>query len=211
MKFEVIATKRDVQGTGASRRLRHAGKVPGIVYGAGKDAVAIEMDHNDTLLQLRKEAFHSSVLTLNLAGEKEPVLLRDVQVHPFKRQVLHLDFQRVDKTQKIHMKVPLHFLNGENAPGVKLQGGVLSHVITEVEVNCLADKLPEYLEVDLADLAAGHSVHLSQVKLPAGVECLALQRGEDPTVATILGVRAEAEAEAAPAAAAAPAAPAEGA
>ncbi|TCS73484.1 LSU ribosomal protein L25P [Sulfuritortus calidifontis] len=206
MKFEVIASKRDVQGTGASRRLRHAGKVPGIVYGAGKDAVALEMDHNDLLQQLRKEAFHSSVLTLNVGGEKEPVLLRDVQVHPFKRQVLHVDFQRVDKTHKIHMKVPLHFLNGENAPGVKLQGGVLSHVITEVEVSCLADELPEYLEVDLSELAAGHSVHLSHVKLPKGVECVALQRGEDPTVATILGVRGEAEAEAA-----APAAPTEGA
>ncbi|MEW5892289.1 MAG: 50S ribosomal protein L25/general stress protein Ctc [Pseudomonadota bacterium] len=206
MKFEVNANKRDVQGTGASRRLRRAGKVPGIVYGAGKDAVALEMDHNDLLQQLRKEAFHSSVLTLNVDGQKEPVLLRDVQVHPFKRQVLHVDFQRVDKTHKIHMKVPLHFLNGENAPGVKLQGGVLSHVITEVEVVCLADQLPEYLEVDLSELAAGHSVHLSQVKLPKGVECAALLRGEDPTIATILGVRGEAEGEGA-----APAAPTEGA
>lgn len=203
MNFEVIATKRDVQGTGASRRLRHAGKVPGIVYGAGKDAVALEMDHNDLLLQLRKEAFHSSVLTLNIGGEKEPVLLRDVQAHPFKRQVLHVDFLRVDKTHKIHMKVPLHFLNGDVAPGVKLHGGVLSHVITEVEVVCLADKLPEYLEIDLSTLDLGHSAHLSQVKLPEGVECAALVRGEDPTVATILGVRGEAEA--------APAAPTEGA
>lgn len=206
MKFEVIASKRDVQGTGASRRLRHAGFVPGIVYGGNKEPLAIQLDHNALYHALRKEAFHSSVLTLNVGGEKEPVLLRDVQVHPFKRQVLHIDFQRVDKSHKIHMKVPLHFLNGENAPGVKLQGGVLSHVITEVEVSCLADKLPEYLEVDLSDLAAGHSVHLSHVKLPKGVECVALQRGEDPTVATILGVRGEAEAEAA-----APAAPAEGA
>lgn len=201
MKFEVIATKRGVQGTGASRRLRHAGKVPGIVYGAGKDAAALEMDHNDLLLQLRKEAFHASVLTLNVDGEKEPVLLRDVQVHPFKRQVLHVDFLRVDKTHKIHMKVPFHFLNGENAPGVKLHGGVMSHVLNEAEVICLADKLPEFLEVDLSGLDVGHSLHLSQVKLPEGVEFSAVQRGEDPTIATILGVRGEAE----PAAPAAPA------
>ena len=200
MQFEVIAIKRDAQGTGASRRLRHAGKVPGIVYGAGKDAVALEMDHNDLLLQLRKEAFHSSVLSLNVDGTKEPVLLRDVQVHPFKRQVLHVDFLRVDKTHKIHMKVPLHFLNGDVAPGVKLHGGVVSHVITEVEVVCLPDNLPEFLEVDLADLDTGHSKHMSNIKLPAGVECAAMVRGEDPTVATILGVRGEAEAEAAPAA-----------
>lgn len=201
MKFEVIATKRGVQGTGASRRLRHAGKVPGIVYGAGKDAAALEMDHNDLLLQLRKEAFHASVLTLNVDGEKEPVLLRDVQVHPFKRQVLHVDFLRVDKTHKIHMKVPFHFLNGENAPGVKLHGGVMSHVLNEAEVICLADKLPEFLDVDLSGLDVGHSLHLSQVKLPEGVEFSAVQRGEDPTIATILGVRGEAE----PAAPAAPA------
>lgn len=204
MKFEVIATKREVQGTGASRRLRHAGKVPGIVYGAGKDAVALEMDHNDLLLQLRKEAFQSSVLTLSVNGEKEPVLLRDVQAHPFKRQVLHVDFLRVDKTHKIHMKVPLHFLNGDVAPGVKLHGGVISHVLTEVEVICLADKLPEFLEADLSGLDVGHSMHLSQVKLPEGVEFAATQRGEDPTIATILGVRGEAEA-------AAPAAPTGGA
>lgn len=203
MQFEVIATKRDAQGTGASRRLRHAGKVPGIVYGAGKDAAAIEMDHKDLLLQLRKEAFHSSVLSLNLDGAKEPVLLRDVQVHPFKRQVLHVDFLRVDKTHKIHVKVPLHFLNGDVAPGVKLHGGVVSHVITEVEVVCLPDQLPEFLEIDLSDLDTGHSKHMSNIKLPAGVECAAIVRGEDPTVATILGVRGEAET--------APAAPTEGA
>lgn len=191
MKIEVIATKRGVQGTGASRRLRHAGKVPGIVYGAGKEAEAIELDHNALIQQLRKEAFHSSVLTLNLDGATEQVLLRDVQAHPYKRQVLHVDFQRVDKTHKIHMKVPVHFLNGDIAPGVKLQGGVLSHVLNEVEVICLADKLPEFLEADLSNLGAGQSFHLSQIKLPEGVECTALQRGEDPTVATILGAKAE--------------------
>ena len=195
MKIEVIAAKRGGQGTGASRRLRRAGMVPGIVYGAGKEAHAIELDHNALIQQLRKEAFHSSVLTLNVDGEQEPVLLRDVQAHAFKPQVLHVDFQRVDKTHKIHMKVPLHFLNDDAAPGVKLHGGVMSHVMTEVEVICLADKLPEFLEVDLADMDVGTSVHLSQIKLPEGVEIAALQRGDDSTVATILAPKTAAAEE----------------
>ncbi len=195
MKIEVIAAKRGGQGTGASRRLRRAGKVPGIVYGAGKAAQAIELDHKALVLQLRKEAFHSSVLTLDVDGEQEPVLLRDVQAHPVRAQILHVDFQRVDKTQKIHMRVPLHFLNDDTAPGVKLHGGVMSHVLNEVEVVCLADSLPEFLEVDLGDLDVGASLHLSQIKLPAGVELAALQRGDDSTVATIVAPRGAAAEE----------------
>jgi len=203
MQFEINAAKRDGQGSGASRRLRRAGRVPGIVYGADKAPQAIDVDHKELLLGLRHEAFHSSVLNLNVDGEKQSVLLKDVQTHPYKVQVLHIDFQRVDATHKIHMKVPLHFVNAEVSPGVKLEGGVVSHVMTEVDVICLPGSLPEFIEVDCKDLAVGHSVHLSHLKLPAGVESVLLHRGEDPTVATILGAKAEAaegEGEAAPAA-----------
>ena len=189
MQIEINAKKRDLQGTGASRRLRHAGRVPGIVYGAGKDAQAIDLDHKELYFGLKKEAFHSSVLTLNLDGNKEPVLLRDYQMHPYKIIVMHIDFQRVDPNQKIHVKVPLHFKNADIAPGVKLGGGVVSHLITEVDVTCLPGNLPEYIEVDLSALDAGHTIHLSELKLPAGVELSALARGEDYGVANILAVR----------------------
>ena len=200
MQFEINAAKRDGQGSGASRRLRRAGRVPGIIYGADKAPMAIDMDHKELLLGLRHEAFHSSVLTLNLDGEKQPVLLKDVQTHPYKVQVLHVDFQRVDATHKVHIKVPLHFINADTCPGVKLEGGVVSHVMTEIDVTCLANALPEFVEVDCKDLAVGHSIHLSHVKLPAGVESVLLHRGEDPTVATILGAKAEAAEGEAPAA-----------
>jgi len=196
MQIEIIAAKRDGQGTGASRRLRRAGKVPGIVYGEGKDAQAVEMDHNALWHQLKHEAAHSSVLTLNVDGAKESVLLRDMQFHPYKPQILHVDFNRVSADHKIHLKVPLHFINAEICPGVKLGGGVVSHVMTEVDVSCLPGQLPEFIEVDLAELVAGNSIHLSQLKLPAGVELVGLQRGEDPTVATILGAKGGEESEA---------------
>jgi large subunit ribosomal protein L25 len=189
MQIEINARKREGQGTGASRRLRHAGRVPGIVYGAGKDAQPVDLDHKELYLGLKNEAFHSSVLSLNLEGAKEPVLLRDFQMHPYKQQVLHVDFQRVDADHKIHVKVPLHFLNADIAPGVKLGGGVVSHLMTEVEVTCLPGSLPEFIEVDLANLEAGHSLHLSELKLPAGVEIVALTRGEDHAVANVLTVR----------------------
>ncbi len=200
MPFEVNATVRQTQGTGASRRLRRAGKVPAIVYGAGKPAVNIELDHNAILLQLRNEAFHASILTLNLDGEKEPVLLRDVQVHPWKQLVMHLDFQRVDPNQKIHMKVPLHFVNAESAPGVKLAGGNITHVMNEADVSCLPKDLPEFIEVDLSGLQAGHSLHLSEIKLPPGVEFVDLRHGNDAAVAACVIPRGVAEeASAAPA------------
>jgi large subunit ribosomal protein L25 len=194
MQIEVIAAKREGQGTSASRRLRRASKVPGILYGEGKDAIAIELDHKDLMLNLKKEAFHSSVLNINVDGVKEMALLRDVQVHAYKPQILHVDFQRVAADHKIHLKVPLHFLNAETCPGVKLHGGVVSHVMTEVDISCLPGQLPEYLEVDLAALDTGASFHLSHLKLPAGVELVQLQRGEDPTVVTVLGAKGEAEA-----------------
>lgn len=195
MKIAINAAVRNVQGTGASRRLRHADKVPGIVYGAGKEATAIELDHNDIFYKLKQEAFHASILDMNIGGKSEQVLLRDVQMHAWKQQVLHVDFQRVAADKKIHMKVPLHFINAEVAPGVKLSGGIVSHIINELDISCLPKDLPEFIEVDLKDLAAGHSIHISNLKLPAGVETVALQRGEDQSVATIIIPRAVAAEE----------------
>ncbi len=189
MKIEMNAMKRDAQGTGASRRLRRAGRVPGIVYGGGSVAQAIDLNHKDLYFGLKNEAFHSSVLTLNIDGAKEPVLLRDFQMHPYKPLVLHIDFQRVDASQKIHMRVPLHFVNSEIAPGVKLAGGVVSHLITDAEVLCLPAALPEFIEVDLSKLEAGQTIHLSDLPLPDGVEFASLSRGEDQGVANILAIR----------------------
>ncbi len=202
MKIEIKADKRSVQGTGASRRLRRESKVPGILYGAGKDALPIELDHKDLWFKLKMEAFHASILDMQVAGEKSQVPLRDYQMHPFKPLILHADFQRVDANKKIHMKVPLHFVNAEISPGVKIAGGLVQHVMNDLEVSCLPKDLPEFIEIDLANLQAGHSLHLSGVKLPPGVEPL-VPKGEDPTVATIVIPKVlTAEEEAAEAAAA---------
>jgi large subunit ribosomal protein L25 len=185
MEIEIIAAKRELQGTGASRRLRHAGKVPGIVYGGTAAPVQIELDHNALYHSLRKEAFHASVLSMNIDGAKESVLLRDAQWHPYKQQVLHVDFQRVDKTHKIHVKVPLHFLNADVAPGVKTGGGKVSHVTTEIDVSCLPGNLPEFIAVDLSGLELGHSIHVSELTLPEGVELVAHILHENPAVASV--------------------------
>lgn len=206
MKIEVSAISRNLQGTGASRRLRKAGRVPGIVYGAGKDVVRIEMDHNNLYHQLKQEAFHASILSLDLDGKKEKVLLRDVQMHPFRLQVLHMDFQRISEHEKIHVKVPLHFVNAEISPGVKTDGGVVSHVMTELNISCLPKDLPEFIEVDLSTLAIGHSIHLSEIKLPNGVAPIGLGKGDDPVVATVQIPKAMVAEEAETAAAAAAAA-----
>jgi len=190
MQIEISANKRVLQGKGASRRLRGCGKVPGIIYGGKDQAQAIELDHNNLYHKLKLEAFHASILSIDLGGEKEQVLLRDLQMHPFKLQVLHVDFQRVDQNKKIHMKVPLHFINAEVSPGVKLSGGIVSHVFTELDISCLPKDLPEFIEVDLIDLAANNSVHLKDLKMPAGVEIPALTKGGNPAVATIVIPRA---------------------
>lgn len=187
MNFEVIAQARAEQGSGASRRLRNAGRVPAIVYGAGKDAQAVTLDHNTIYHALRVEAFHASVLSLNVDGQVEKVLLRDVQHHPFRQLILHVDFQRVDPNAKLHIKVPLHFVNADVAPGVKLGGGIISHVANEVDVSCLPADLPEFIEVDLANLGAGQSIHMADLKLPKGVELVALHRGDNQTVANCSG------------------------
>ncbi len=207
MAIEINAATRKAQGTGASRRLRKANLVPGIVYGTG-GASMIELDHNTLYFALRNEAFHASVLTLNLDGKKESVLLRDFQMHPFRQQVQHIDFQRIDANKKIHMKVPLHFLNADIAPGVKTGGGVISHVLNELEVSCLPADLPANISVDLGALDLGHSIHVSDIKLPKGVEMAGHHHPSD-AVATVQvprgQIEAAAEAAAAEATAAAPA------
>ncbi len=208
MTVEINATIRNTQGTGASRRLRNTGRVPGVVYGAG-DVNLIEMDHNELYHKLRSEAFHASVLTLNLEGRKESVQLRDFVMHPFRQQVQHIDFQRVDANKKMHIKVPLHFLNQDIAPGVKTGGGKISHVLTDLDIICLPKDLPAFIEVDLAHLELGHSIHLSDLKLPKGVE--AATHGAhtaESVVATVQVPRGAIEIEAAAETEAAPAAPA---
>ncbi len=194
MKITIKAEPRSVQGTGASRRLRRESKVPGVLYGAGKDAQAIQLDHKDLWFKLKMEAFHASVLDMEVAGEKSQALLRDYQMHPFRPLILHADFQRVDANKKIHMKVPLHFVNAEVSPGVKIAGGIAQHVMNELEITCLPKDLPEFIEVDLSSLQAGHSMHLSALSLPPGVEAV-VTKGEDPTVATIVIPKVKTEEE----------------
>lgn len=189
MTYEVIAKTRSVQGSGASRRLRNSGTVPAVVYGGGQAAVSIELDHNAIFHQLKREAFHSSVLSLNIDGKTEMALLRDVQYHAYKPLIQHVDFQRVAADEKIHMSVPLHFKGAEACPGVKLHGGSVNHILSEVEVLCLPANLPEFIEVDLSNLAAGHSIHLSDLVLPAGVELAALVRGDNLGVAALIGAK----------------------
>lgn len=207
MQLEFNANKRDGQGTGASRRLRRTGRVPGILYGGTDKPQQIDIDHNELFQLLRKEAFYSSVLNVILDGKKEMCLLRDVQRHPYRPVILHADFQRVDATKKLHQKVPLHFINADVSPGVKLSGGMVQHVMSDLDVRCLAKDLPAFIEVDLKDMVQGHSLHVSELKLPAGVEAV-VHKGEDPVVASVIvrGGKAEEEdvaaVEAAPVAAA---------
>lgn len=201
MQFEINATKRETKGSSASRRLLRSGRVPGILYGGSAAPQMIEFDHNELYQALRKEAFHASVINMNIGGAKEMCLLRDVQMHAYKLQIKHVDFQRIDATHAIHQKVPLHFINAEIAPGVKLDGGMVQHVITELDVKCLPKDLPEFIEVDLKDMKGGQSLHVSQLKLPAGVEVVHHGEG-DPVVAGIVvrgGGAASEEEAAAPA------------
>ncbi|MFO1318660.1 MAG: 50S ribosomal protein L25/general stress protein Ctc [Burkholderiales bacterium] len=207
MKLEVIAMPRSVQGTGASRRLRRKGLVPGIIYGGDATPTPIELDHNALVQRLKLEAFHASVLTMKLGDRSDRVLLRDVQMHPYRPEVLHVDFQRVGKDTIIHVKVPLHFVNADIAPGVKMGHGIINHVMNELDVQCLPDALPEFIEVDVGHLELGHSIHLADLKLPKGVESVQFKRGGNAVVATIQvpGAAVEAEPSAAPAASQVPA------
>ena len=218
IKFELTAEPRTAKGTGASRRLRHAGKVPAVLYGGGKEPVMIAFDHDGMLHHLQDEAFHTSILTINLGGEKDQAILRDCQMHPFKQEIVHIDLQRISTTERLHMRVPLHFVGQDIAPGVKQEGGIVSHLMTEVDIICLPDQLPEYLTVDISQLHIGESVHLSGLPLPEGVAITSLARGgDDLAVAAITAVHvveeeapAEAAAEEGEAAEGAEAAPSEG-
>lgn len=186
---------RDAGGKGASRRLRHAGKVPAIVYGGDLEPKSIQMDHNTVWLLSQNEWFYSAILDLSLDGDVQPVLLRDMQRHPFKQQILHLDFQRVDLNAAIRVRVPLHFLNEDKSPAGKTSGVVISHAVNEVEVSCLPRNLPENIEVDLGSLNVGDIIHLSDLKLPEGVEIPELKLGKehDHAVVTAREVQAEEE------------------
>jgi large subunit ribosomal protein L25 len=193
--MKVVAFARTQQGTGASRRLRNAGQTPGIIYGGAAAPELIALDGNALFHSLKKEAFHGSILDLELDGKTQKVLLRDFQMHAYKQMVLHADFQRVDASQAIHTKVALHFVNAEVSPAVKLGGAIVSHVLNELEVSCLPEQLPEFITVDLSTLEAGQSIHVSQLNLPEGVTVVA--HGQDQTVATSSIPRGAATAEAA--------------
>jgi large subunit ribosomal protein L25 len=203
MKF--VAFERAKQGTGASRRLRNVGKAPGIVYGGEGQPQLVELDHNALWHALKKEAFHSTILEMELGGKSSKVLLRDVQYHPFKPQVMHVDFQRVDANTRLHMKVPVHYKGAEESQAVKLEHCLVNPVINELDISCLPADLPEFIEVDLSGLKKGMSLHLNDIQLPKGVK--AVTHGKpNPVLVSVVTTAAEESAETADAAAAAPAA-----
>src|SRR4051794_4320374 len=203
MKF--VAFERAKQGTGASRRLRNTGKTPGIVYGGEGQPQLIELDHNALWHALKKEAFHSTIMDMEVAGNSSRVLLRDVQMHPYKQQVTHIDFQRVDAKTKLHMKVPLHYVKAEESQAVKFDGCVVNHVMSEIDISCLPADLPEYIEVDLSGMKKGVSLHLNDITLPKGVT--AVTRGKpNPVLVSVVMIGGEEAAEPGAAAAAAGAA-----
>jgi len=189
--MEFTAYARTLQGTGASRRLRNASKVPGIVYGAGEPTM-IELDHNALFFALKREAFHSSILEMTLDGKTEKVLLRDYQMHAYKPVVMHIDFQRIDETTKLRKKVPLHFEGEENSPAVKTDKCLIAHVRNDLEIECLASQLPEFVTIDLSGLVKGTSLHASDLKLPEGIK--AVKRGTlNPVIVAVTVPKAEEE------------------
>ena len=204
--MNIVAFERAKQGTGASRRLRNSGRTPGIVYGGTGEPLLVELDHNALWHAIKKEAFHASVLDMELAGAETKVLLRDVQMHPYKQLILHIDFQRVDANTRMHMKVPMHFKGQEESTAFKVDHCLINHVVNEINITCLPADLPEFIEVDLTGLKKGTSFHLSDVKLPTGVKAVVKGR-ENPVLVSVVTSAAEASAEAtAESAAAAPAA-----
>ena len=185
--FVVNAEPRSGAGTADSRRLRHSSKIPAVIYGAGKDNANVVLDHDAFLHQLEVEAFHTSILSIKDSGKNQDVILREVQMHPFKPLIMHVDFQRVKSSEKIHMNVPLHFVGEDEAPGIKIGGGILSHLINEVDISCLPKDLPDFLEVNVSALELNASVHLSELSVPEGVEITMLSHeGGDQAVASIL-------------------------
>ncbi len=212
--FELVAEARDAMGKGASRRLRHANKLPAVIYGGGKDAQLLTLDHNEVSRHLEHEAFYSHILTVKIGKGEEKAVLRDLQRHPSKPRILHLDLQRVSATEKIRMRVPLHFVGADIAPGVKQNGGIVSHLMSDVEVMCIAAQLPEYIEADLTNLQLNETLHMSNLKVPEGVDLVMTGQGaqRDRAVASIHMPRAVVEETPTPIAAVAAegAAPAEG-
>ncbi|MGC1175028.1 50S ribosomal protein L25/general stress protein Ctc [Polaromonas sp.] len=201
MKF--VAFERAKQGTGASRRLRITGRTPGIVYGGTGEPSLIELDHNALWHAIKKEAFHASVLEMELGGKTQKVLLRDLQMHPFKQLVLHIDFQRVDAKTRLTMKVPLHYSGEEESPAVKAENCLVNHVLTELSISCLPKDLPEFIAIDLSGLKKGTSLHVKDITLPKGVKFVAKGGQDNPVLVSVSAVSEEAEADAAAAAAAA--------
>ncbi|MDT8283502.1 MAG: 50S ribosomal protein L25/general stress protein Ctc [Gammaproteobacteria bacterium] len=185
MSIELNATLREDQGKGASRRLRYAKQLPAIIYGSDKDPVMISLLQKDVQHELRNEDFYSQVLTLNVGGASEKVLIRDVQHHPYKIDVMHMDFIRVDANRLVHVFSQLHFIGEDESPGIKTEGGVINHVITEVELECLPGNIPSHIEVDLSDMHVGDVIHLTDLKLPEGVSVLALKQGEEHDTAVV--------------------------
>jgi large subunit ribosomal protein L25 len=203
MKF--VAFERKLQGTGASRRLRITGRTPGIVYGGTGEPMLIELDHNALFHAIKKEAFHASILEMELGGAIHKVLLRDLQMHPYKPQVQHIDFQRVEATTRMTVKVPLHFSGEENSPAVKAEKCLVNHVVNELTVSCFPADIPEFIAVDLSGMKKGHSLHVNDITLPKGVKVVT--KGQvNPVLASVTAIEEEAAAPAA-----APAADAKGA
>ncbi|HVR81131.1 MAG TPA: 50S ribosomal protein L25/general stress protein Ctc [Luteimonas sp.] len=194
-EHKITASGRTDEGKGASRRLRHAAQIPAIVYGGHADPVSIQLEHEKTWLASKNEWFYSSILSLDLDGKVQKVLLRDMQRHPYKQRIMHLDFQRVSENEAIRIAVPLHFINVDNSPAGKAVDIAVTHELNEIQVSCLPKDLPEFIEIDLGELKAGDTIHLSQVKLPAGVEVPELKLGADHDVAVVVArhVREEVE------------------
>jgi len=179
--FEITAEPRGDVGKGASRRLRRSGKVPGIVYGADREVTPITLQQEDMLHKVEHEAFYSHILTLRLGKDSEKVVLKDLQRHPFKRQLLHVDLQRISENEALVMRIPLHFINEGKCVGIKESGGVASHIVSDVEIRCLPSNLPEFIEIDMTEVKLGETIHLSDLRLPEGVENYALTHGADPS------------------------------
>lgn len=193
-EYQINAEARSASGKSASRRYRREGKTPAVVYGAGKDNVSLLLDHREIFHKLETEGFHSAIIKINVGKTVEQAILRDVQMHPIKPNVMHVDFQRVSATEKLHIAVPIHFIGEEEAPGVKTDHGIMSHLINEVDVSCLPADLPEFLEVDVSGLQLNDTVHLSDLKVPEGVEITALlHEGEDQPIATVYAPQVEVE------------------
>lgn len=196
MTTTLVAKLKDEHGRSASRRMRKNGSLPGIIYGSDEKAQAITLDHNTIFYALKREAFHTSVLDMDLDGKKEKVLLRDFQMHPFKAQVLHVDFQRINENEEIQIRIPLHFINEEISPAVKMQSAHITHITTDVEIRALPKNIPHFIEVNMQDMHAGQTVHLSNLVLPKGVALTSLLRGEDSPIANASGIAEEKEADA---------------